>query len=554
MATTTALRPTRATAVSGGGTLTGTSTLLRFMLRRDRIRFPGWTLGLTLLMAYFATAITQVAGTDEDLAALSEFSGTPVGAMFGGPGFGFDDLTLERFLVGQYGLYIITGAGLMGLLTVVRHTRAEERAGRAELVRANVVGRHAQLSAALVLTALMAVVVAVLIGGLLVGQGYDTTGSFVFGASVGACAVAFAGIAAVTAQVSEYPRAAAGMAGAVLGAAFVLRALGDMAYVQDSGPSWLSWLSPIGWSQQTAPYTLDRWWPLLIAVAFAAATAAVGYRMSARRDVGAGLVPPRPGPPHAAGWLSSPLALAFRLQRASIYGWTAAVFVGAGAYGAFAQPLIDGLEDAPEELVEVMGGGAGDLLNGFLALMGLMWGFVVAVFAILAVQSLRGEESDGRAEPVLATAVSRPTWIGSYVAVTAAAAWWLLLVAGLGSGLGAAASTGDGGLLGDVTLGHTVYVSAVWLVLAIAALLYAAAPRALPVIWVVLVYAVVVGFFGPLLELPDAAVSLSPFGHVGEYPAEDIGWPAVAVLTALAAVVTAAAVAAFRRRDIVTTA
>ena len=40
---------------------------------------------------------------------------------------------------------------------------------------------------------------------------------------------------------------------------------------------------------------LDRWWPLLFSVAFAAAAAALGYLLSTKRDVGAGLVPARAG-------------------------------------------------------------------------------------------------------------------------------------------------------------------------------------------------------------------------------------------------------------------
>ncbi|MFF5217350.1 ABC transporter permease [Micromonospora sp. NPDC000442] len=540
-----------APAGTGTGTaVTGTGGLLRFMLRRDRIRLPAWTLGLPLLMTYFAAALDTIAQTPEDLAGLTAFTSSPAGALFGGPGFGFDDLTIERFLAGQYGLYVLIGAGLMGLLTVVRHTRTEERTGRAELVRANVVGRHAQLTAALTLTAVMAVLVALLIGVMMAGRGFDAGGSMLFGASVGAVALAFAGIAAVTVQLSEYPRAAAGLAGAALGAAFVLRGLGDMAAVQGSGPSWLSWLSPIGWSQQTAAYVHDRWWPLAVSLAFAAATAVIGYVLSARRDFGAGLVPPRPGSPRAASWLAGPFAFAFRLHRASLIGWSGALLVAGVAYGSFTQPLLDGFENAPEDLVEVMGGGSGDLLAGYLGMMGLTMALVVGVYAVLAVQSLRAEETEGRAEPVLATSVSRTAWIGSHLAVVALGVPWLLLVAAAGMGVGAAASTGDAGLLGDVLVGHLAHTPAVWLVLAAAALLYAAAPRTLPVIWVVLGYGLIAGYFAPILELPESVLRLSPFEHVGEYPLEDVSVVAVVVLTVLAGAFAQVAVAAFRRRDL----
>ena len=42
----------------------------------------------------------------------------------------------------------------MSILLVVRHTRADEETGRAELVGAGVVGRHAPLAAALVVAAI----------------------------------------------------------------------------------------------------------------------------------------------------------------------------------------------------------------------------------------------------------------------------------------------------------------------------------------------------------------------------------------------------------------
>src|SRR5699024_12457371 len=51
-----------------------------------------------------------------------------------------------------YALYIYLLIALCSVFTVVRHTRAEEQTGRAELVRANMVGRHATLTSAVLLT------------------------------------------------------------------------------------------------------------------------------------------------------------------------------------------------------------------------------------------------------------------------------------------------------------------------------------------------------------------------------------------------------------------
>ncbi len=190
---------------ASGGTLAGTGTLLRFMLRRDRVRFPAWTLGVALLMGYFTTALNSVYTTTEQLESVSAFSTSPAGAIFGGSGYGYDAITLERFLSGQYGLYVMLLAALMALLTVTRHTRAEERSGRAELVRANVVGRSAQLTAALILTALMSATAAALVTAIMLAAGYAAAGSALFGASVGAVGLVFGGITAIAVQIFAYP-------------------------------------------------------------------------------------------------------------------------------------------------------------------------------------------------------------------------------------------------------------------------------------------------------------------------------------------------------------
>ena len=76
---------------------------------------------------------------------------------------------------------------------------------------------------------------------------------------------------------------------------------------------------------------------LVLPLAAAVVVAAVAAFLAARRDLGAGLVPPRPGPAEAARSLRSPLALAWRLQRASLVGWAAGVLVYGAALGSIAK-------------------------------------------------------------------------------------------------------------------------------------------------------------------------------------------------------------------------
>jgi len=68
----------------------------------------------------------------------------------------------------------------MNILLVSRHTRLEEQTGRSELLRADAVGRHAPLTAALLLALSANLVLALAIAGSLAAKKYtpETAGSF----------------------------------------------------------------------------------------------------------------------------------------------------------------------------------------------------------------------------------------------------------------------------------------------------------------------------------------------------------------------------------------
>jgi putative exporter of polyketide antibiotics len=91
------------------------------------------------------------------------------------------------------------------------------------------------------------------------------------------------------------------MAGALIGAAYAVRAAGDM------GDNALSWLSPIGWAQATAAYVDNNWWPLGLAAAVTAALIVAAFALSDRRDIGAACGPAVAArPPRNPCWARRP--------------------------------------------------------------------------------------------------------------------------------------------------------------------------------------------------------------------------------------------------------
>jgi len=517
------------------------------MVRRDRIKLPAWALGIALFTLYYTMAVRAAYSTEADLRGVTQMIEGPMGALLTGPGYGLDAVNYERFFVSGYGLYVIMLAGLMSILLVSRHTRVEEQTGRSELVRANVVGRHAQLTAALVVAVIANAAAVLTATVIMVGvAGFAFDSSFLFACGVGALGLVFAGVTALTVQVTEYSRAAAGLAGVAMGAAFAVRAAGD---VLDERGSILSWFSPLAWPQQSAPFVLDRWWPLSLCLGFAALTAAAGYALSARRDLGAGLFAVRPGPATAAAWMRSPITVAVRLQRAAVVWWTLTFVVAGGLFGAFTTSMADAFDELPETLLTALGGQQ-DVVDGYLGMLAIMYALTVGIYAILAVQGLRGEETRGRLEPVLATATSRWVWLGGHLAVVALGVLVILLAAGVGTAVGASVATGEWTTVGELVLAHVAHTPAVLLILAIAGLLYGFLPRLIGVTWVALAWGLLTGVFGPVLKLPGWTYDLSPFEHIARMPLEGFAVLPALVLTGLAVAVAAVGMAGFRRRDI----
>jgi ABC-2 type transport system permease protein len=110
--------------------------------------------------------------------------------------------TLGALIVWRAGL-VFTIVGLASLLTVIRHTRTDEEAGRRELLGATVVGRNAPLAAALLVTfAADLLLGAILVAGIL-ALGLPATGSVAYGLAVAAAGWMFAAVGALAAQLTE---------------------------------------------------------------------------------------------------------------------------------------------------------------------------------------------------------------------------------------------------------------------------------------------------------------------------------------------------------------
>ncbi|MEU3090577.1 ABC transporter permease [Streptomyces massasporeus] len=519
--------------------LAGTGTLLRFALRRDRLLIPVWIAVNALMVLSMPGTLEGLYGTPAERADLLRQmeANSSLRAMVG-PVFGD---SLGALTAWRAGVYAGALAAVMSLLIVVRHTRDEEESGRQELVASGMVGRRASLTAALLAAAVANGVLALLVTAGLAGQG--TTGALALGLGIAAVGMVFATMAAIVAQLTESARLARGLTAAALGAAFVLRAAGDSA--TDDGSSVLTWLSPLGWLENLRPYASERWWVLALFAGAVALQSAVAYALAGRRDLGMSFLPTRPGP--ASGRLGSAGALAWRLQRGGVLGWSIGFFLAGVVYGGMTDGAADLVGDnaGARRIVERMGGQAG-LTDAFLASMVGMLGLIAALYIVASVLRLHGEETSGRAEPVLANAVGRVRWAAGHLVIAFGGAALIMLLAGLGFAVGYGKETGP------ILAACLVQLPAVWVIGGLAVLLHGVLPRAALAAWGVAGAALLIGWVGPALDAPQAVLDVSPFGHLPKLPGGSVQWGPVLVLTGLAVLLVAGGLAGLRRRDMTT--
>lgn len=527
----------------------GTGNLVRLALRLDRVRLTIWVVAIAGLTYSTASAFRELYPTVQSRTAFSAtLANTPALVALTGPPFDLRTIGgLTAWRIGGFGSVLLA---LLGAFTVVRHTRAEEENGRVELIGAGSVGRYAPLSAALVVAFGACLVVGLSIAVSLISLGETAAGAMAMGLGFAGSGWMFASLAALASQLTASARVANGIVGGLLGLAFAFRAIGDSA--SEGGPKWLSWLSPIGWIQQIRPFAGERWWVFGLIACVGGLSACGAYLLAARRDMGAGLFPERPGPGSASPSLSSPLALAWRIDKGPLASWTVGLgFMGA-AFGTIAESIGSLLDDNPQlkEIFEAMGGPQ-NLTDAFFAsVMGVV-GLLGGAYAVETTLRLRAEEVRFRAEVVLATRATRTQWALSHLAIAAAGSTVILLVAGLATGVVHGLATGDvAGPVAKLFAAGIVQLPAILVLVGVTVVLFGFAPRWSLAAWAALAVFFVIAQLGPLLQLDQWVLDLSPYNHVPQIPGEEFRLNPVLVLMAVAAGLIGGGLIGFRRRDI----
>jgi polyether ionophore transport system permease protein len=508
------------------------------------------TISFALLFAFSAllqaTAYREAYPTLEDRVefARSVELNDAVRLLYGEP---LDLLSVGGYVGWRVGGSLVIFAALWGLLGAVRAMRAEEDAGRAELVLAGAVSRRtaflAQLAAIGVGAALLWLATFV----ALVAAGLPAGGSAFLALAVISPVPVFVGVGALASQLAPAKRLATGLSTVVLAIAFTLRAVADTA----PGLGWLRWATPLGWAEEMRPFVDPRPIVLILPVIVGALLLVLAGALAVRRDIGNGLLPRRDSSPPSSRLLGSPTAQALRSERGILVAW----LLGIGAF-AFLMGVLsdiatsDVLSDDVRDQLEKLGLESVATPAGFLGFIFLVVILLVSLFCCMQLASTRGEESEQRLETLLALPVGRRGWIAGRMLVAAAGAAAVALAAGALAWAGAA-TQGARVSLSDMLGAGANSLPPALLFLAVGVLAFAIVPRAGTGIAYGLVGgAFVLEVFGSLLELPEWLLALSPFHDIGLVPGEPFEATGALVMLALAAASALAALWLFARRDV----
>jgi polyether ionophore transport system permease protein len=460
--------------------------------------------------------------------------------------------TVGGFTVLKVSMTLMIVGAIWGLLTSTRLLRGEEDAGRWDMFLSGGTTRGGAALQGLGGLAVSALVLWILTSLITSVAGVSSKVDIAPGPAMFLAlalvspALMFLAVGALTSQLAPTRRQAAGYGAVVLGVSYGLRMVGDGGIRLH----WLSWLSPLGWSEMLAPLTQSNPWPLLLISGFTVVVGVAAVGLAATRDVGSSIFPDRPERVPNLRLLDSALGLSIRLMRTVAMAWLAALAVfgllfGLVAKGAGATLSGSSLRETFDKL-GAHGGGVGAYLGVTFLIVGVLIAFVAAG----QIGAARNEESEGRLDHLVVRPLSRVRWLTGRLCLTLVLLVTAGFVAGLFTWLGAATQHSNVTVASVLGAGLNAATPAV-LCLGLGALLLGFWPRAATTgIYAVVAWSLLVELVGGIGAISHWVLDTSVFSHVASAPAVPPNWSANAVLAGMGLLAAVAGLLGFRHRDL----
>lgn len=528
-----------------------TGYLTRMYLRHDRFAIIIWLLGIVSMVAAGASKIIGLSGNDKQMASLVTALDTPSMAALFGPLTTVKPITTAAIFAAS--MMVFTGLlmAIMNIYFAIRNTRTQEDNGVLEMVRAHSVGRQSPLLATvyelLIINGATGVLSAVTLQAINM-DGADLTGDWLFGIGLAVFGFMFGTFTLLLSQLASNSRGATTMSYSLLGLLYLFRAMTDVQNVK------YTWWTVFGWVEKIDPYGKNRVVPILDMLGLTAVVLIVTFVISSERELGAGLLPDRPGSGRASFLLAGPVTLVFRLERTSMIVW----FVGLAVYGVSMGTLFNTVGDMMTNspmIAKIMGPAAAASVGRtttlqFAALMSVVMAIGASVPAIATMLRLNSDERKGWLESIHARSVSRHHLFSAYTLVGTVAGLLALFAGTFGMALGSQGAK-DPFAISRLMRSFWAFSPAVLVVIGIVAVVLGLLPRLQQVAWVIPIYALLSIYLGGLLDFPEWTKKLTPFGWINKVPLKTIQWDQAGWLVLLSAVLILTGDYLYQRRDLI---
>jgi ABC-2 type transport system permease protein len=521
------------------------------MVRRQLRVNRTWLIVMTYLMAIFnvvqiqayRSAFPDPATRDALLKAFAGNSG--LRALYGYP---FDITNVTGWVAWRNMSTIGVIMAMWAAIVVSGGLRGEEEAGRAEITVSQPQSRNRWFAAALTAAGIQtAVIGAVSLAAMaLVGipQGLmQFSGCVELTLQLVLPALLFGAVGALMSQLFGTTRSARVATAGVLAVAFLLRTAADTG----NGLTWVRWLSPLGWFEELRPPATPSLAAVAAILVASAALIAASVPMLARRDIDLGLLPHSDSRRPRRWLLGSPWQAALRDDIPQLSVWLVATVACVALMGGLTKTVLD-FAHGDSSLSQLIGSSFG--VNSFVAATFTLVQLVVVLLAVTLMVAARGEEASGRLELLIATPLSRVSWLVNQAVLATAVALALALISALAM-WAAAAAAGQALDLGRMLEAGLNCLPLIVIAVGFAVAVLAVAPRGVGFVYAVVGVAYLWDALGTVLHAPAWLLDVSPFHVLALVPVDDVALLPALVLSGIGVALAAAGTSRFHSRDLV---
>lgn len=525
----------------------GTGRLISLFFRQHRLKIILWLTGIIGISLVVALAYPELYSTQEDIMGFALTMDNPAMSALIGANYAIEDFNIGAVFASEMLLFTAIAVAIMNILLIKSSTREDEEVGRVEIVRSLPVGKLSYLVASISMMLLVNLGLVVILTTGLTTLGTDVftwESSLLYSTILGLTGLVFAGITAISAQLSSTAHGTSLSSLGILLFAYLIRVVGD---VQNET---ISLFSPLGWVTRTEVFVNDDWLPILVLGGSAILLILVAFYLHVRRDMFAGILPDRPGKKKASSFLKTAPGFVWNLEKGKIIGWFLLIFLLSAAFGAILGELETYFSDMDVIQLFLEDSSGDNMTEQFITLLVAIMSIFSIIPSVSILHSLKSEETAGRVEHFYTRAVSRNKILGTYYGWSVISI--VLMQTAIALGLYMTSSQVLDQSIDLMTLLETtlIFLPAMFIIIGLSTLFLGVIPKLTMASWLYIVFAFIVLYLGSLLELPEWVNNLSAFHHIPEYPHEAINWGTIGILTGIGALFSIAGFIGYNKRDI----